>query len=403
MRLSWSIALQFLRDGRAQSLLILVGIAVGSAVIVFITALVTGLQGNIVERTLGSQPQIVVKAPDLVPLTPSNADAPRSTVYLSRIDPRPQRLRGIDNAAAVLNAIRAMPDARAATPVVSGPAFAQRGNAVRAVAIIGIEPASYVRIIPVNTDIVAGQFAVGAEKILIGSRLASDLGLSIGDTLRLTGPSGQAQAFRVAGIFSLGVRDVDERQVYLGLQQAQTLLGLPGAITEIDLTVHELFSAQAIAARIARTFDLKAESWMTTNSQLLNALRSQSLSTNIIRLSIALSVALGIASVLAVSVVQRTREIGILRAMGATRLRMMSVFLIQGGVLGLIGSAVGAALGISLVYVFNHAGPRLFPVTVSLWLAPQAMFIATLAGIVAAYAPARRASHLDPVEAIRTI
>jgi ABC-type transport system, involved in lipoprotein release, permease component len=134
----------------------------------------------------------VVKAPDLVPLTPPPAP---DTTYLSRIDPRPQRLRGIDNAAAVLHAIRSMPDVKAATPVVSGPAFAQRGNAVRAVAILGIEPSSYVHIIPINTDIVAGQFAVGAEKILIGSRLASDLGLSIGDTLRLTGPSGQAQAF----------------------------------------------------------------------------------------------------------------------------------------------------------------------------------------------------------------
>jgi len=400
MRLSWNIALQFLRDGRAQTTLILIGIALGSAVIVFITALVTGLQGNIVKRTLGSQPQIVVKAPDLVPLTPP----PRAdTVYLSQVDPRPQRLRGIDNAAAVLRAIRAMPDVQAATPVVSGPAFAQRGNVVRAVAVIGIEPASYVRIIPVDTDLVAGQFAVGAQKILIGSRLASDLGLSIGDTLRLTGPSGQAQAFRIAGIFTMGVRDVDERQVYLGLQQAQTLLGLPGSVTEIDMTVRDLFAAKDIASRIARTFGVKAESWMTTNSQLLNALQSQSLSTNIIRLSVALSVALGIASVLAVSVVQRTREIGILRAMGATRLRMMSVFLIQGGLLGLAGSTAGALLGVMAVYVFNTSGPRLFPVTVSPWLVPQAMLIATLAGVIAAYTPARRASRLDPVEAIRTV
>jgi lipoprotein-releasing system permease protein len=210
MRLSWSIALQFLRDGRAQTTLILIGIALGSAVIVFITALVTALQGNIVKRTLGSQPQIVVKAADLVPLTPPPA---ANTVYLSQIDPRPQRLRGIDNAAAVLRAIRSMPDVAAATPVVSGPAFAQRGNAVRAVAITGIEPDSYVRIIPLDTDMVTGRFAVGAEKILIGSRLASDLGLAVGDTLRLTGPSGQAQAFRIAGIFSMGVRDIDERQV----------------------------------------------------------------------------------------------------------------------------------------------------------------------------------------------
>jgi lipoprotein-releasing system permease protein len=189
----------------------------------------------------------------------------------------------------------------------------------------------------------------------------------------------------------------------VGLPRAQTLLGLPGAVTEIDLTVHDLFAAKDIATRIARTFGVKAESWMTTNGQLLNALQSQSLSTNIIRLSVALSVALGIASVLAVSVVQRTREIGILRAMGATRARMMSVFLIQGGLLGLVGSMFGALLGAGAVYVFDTAGPRLFPVTVSPWLVPQAMLIATLAGVVAALAPARRAARLDPVEAIRTV
>ena len=400
MRLSWTIALQFLRDGRVQSLLILVGIAVGTAVIVFITGLVTALQGNIVARTLGSQPQIVVKAADLTPLTPAPA---ASTAYLSRIDPRPQRLRGIDNAEAVLRTVRAMPTVKAATPVVSGPAFGQRGNAVRAVALIGIDPSSYVRIIPIDTDMIAGHFTVGAEKILVGSRLASDLGLRIGDTLRLTGTAGLAQAFRVAGIFSLGVRDADERQVIVGLHQAQTLLGLPGAITEIDMTVHDLFGAKAVAEQVAGTFGVKAESWMTTNSQLLNALRSQTLSTNIIRLAVALSVALGIASVLAVSVVQRTREIGILRAMGATRTRMLVVFLLQGGLLGLLGSSVGSLIGVGLVQAFNTWGPRLFPISVSGWLVPQAMLVATLAGVLAAWAPARRASRLDPVEAIRTV
>lgn len=400
MRLSWTIALQFLRDGRVQSLLILVGIAVGTAVIVFITGLVTALQSNIVARTLGSQPQIVVKAADLVPLTPPPAPG---TAYLSRIDPRPQRLRGIDNAEAVLQTIRGMASVRAATPVVSGPAFGQRGNAVRAVALIGIEPTSYVRIIPIDADMIAGRFNVGAEKILVGSRLAADLGLSVGDTLRLTGASGLAQAFRVEGIFSLGVRDADERQVILGLHQAQTLLGLPGAVTEIDLTVHDLFGAKAVAEQISGLFGVKAESWMTTNSQLLNALQSQTLSTTIIRLAVALSVALGIASVLAVSVVQRTREIGILRAMGATRGRMLLVFLLQGGVLGLLGSSIGSVVGVGLIHAFNTWGPGLFPITVNTVLVPQAMLVATLTGVLAAWAPARRASRLDPVEAIRTV
>ena len=116
---------------------------------------------------------------------------------------------------------------------------------------------------------------------------------------------------------------------------------------------------------------------------------------------VAVSVALGIASVLAVSVAQRTREIGILRAMGTRRRQMLQVFLIQGAVLGLAGSAIGALSGLGLVAAFNTFGPKLFTIPLPPTLVPSAMALATIAGMAAAYAPASRASRLDPVEAIR--
>ena len=102
MGLSWRIAFNFLRDGKAQTLLIIGGVAVGAAVIVFITALVDGLQGNIVQRTLGTQAHIVVSAPDLVPLAPP---PPAGTVDLRSTDARPQRLRSINNGPGVLQVL----------------------------------------------------------------------------------------------------------------------------------------------------------------------------------------------------------------------------------------------------------------------------------------------------------
>ncbi len=400
MGLSWRIALHFLRDGKAQTLLIIGGVAVGAAVIVFITALVDGLQGNIVQRTLGTQAHIVVSAPDLVALAPP---PPATGVDLRSVDARPQRLRSINNWPGDLAVLRRLPGVRAVSPLVSGPAFAQRGTAVRAVAVLGIEPQHYIQVIPLDHDMLQGRLDVGASRILVGYRLAEDLGLRLGDKLRVQGASGGSQVFDVAGVFSLGVRDLDERYVYMGLKPAQSLLGLPGGVTEIDLTVDRIFDAQTIAARIAALTGLKSESWMSTNSQLLNALRSQSLSSALIRFFVGLSVAFGIASVLAVSVVQRTREIGILRAMGATRARVLGVFLFEGAAVGFAGSVLGAAVGAGMVWAFNTWGPGLFYVPVPAGLVVGAVVLATAAGVAAAALPALRAARLDPVVAIRYV
>lgn len=396
----WTIATRFLREGKAQSTLILVGIAVGVAVIVFLTALITGLQSNIIERTLGTQAHIRVQ-----PTEEANVVLPAAEgeVQLLLETRRAQRLRSINNWQQVVAVADGLAQVRAVSPVISGPAFARRGEAVESVALVGIDPPRYLRIIPVQEDIVAGDFRVGAGDAVIGRQLARDLGLQVGDKLRLDAGQGREAVLNVAGIFELGVRELDSRYVYLDMKQTQSLLDLPGAATVIDVTVDDIFGAREVAARIARLTGAKAESWMETNAQLMNALRSQSLSTQMISLFVALSVALGIASVLSVSVVQRTREIGILRAMGTTRRQMLQVFLLQGAIFGLAGSVIGGGAGYALVWVFNTFGPRLFYIPVDPTLPVAAALLATLTGIVAAAVPARRAAALDPVEAIRHV
>jgi len=305
MWIEWTIATRFLREGKSQSTLILVGIAVGVAVIVFLTALITGLQGNIVNRTLGTQAHIKVQPTEEANRVLAPADG---SVHLVLESKRAQRLRSINNWQQVRDVLDALPRVTAVSPVISGPAFARRGEALESVALVGIDAARYQRIIPIADDIVAGRFRIGAGEAVVGSQLARDLGLRVGDKLRLDGGQGRDSVVNVAGIFELGVRELDARYVYLDMKQAQSLLDLPGAATIIDVTVDDIFAAREVAARIARLTGLKAESWMETNAQLMNALRSQSLSTRMISVFVALSVALGIASVLSVSVVQRTRD-----------------------------------------------------------------------------------------------
>ena len=398
MWIEWNIALKFLREGRSQTALILVGIAVGVSVIVFITALITGLQSNIVDRTLGSQSHIRIQSPDEANRV---LPAPPGVSHLVLEDKRVQRLRSINNWQQLLAALDGLAEVTAVSPV--GPAFARRGVALESVALVGIDSARYQKIIPIADDIVSGEFRVGAGDAVIGKQLASNLGLRVGDKLRLDAGRDANTIVNVAGIFELGVRDLDSRFVYLDLRQSQSLLNLPGGVTVIDVTVRDIFAADVVAARIGRLTGLKSESWMETNAQLMNALSSQSMSTRIISLFVALSVAFGIASVLSVSVVQRTREIGILRAMGITQGQMLRVFLIQGALFGLAGSAIGGLAGYGLVWVFNNLGTGLFYIPVSKGLMPMAMAIATVTGVLSAAIPARRAARLDPVVAIRYV
>lgn len=393
-----TIAMRFLRQGRAQTLLILVGIAVGVAVIVFVTALIAGLQDNLIDRTLGTQAHVRVEAPREVNRI---AGAPAGTLQLVLEDPRPQALRPIDNWLQVQDVLDRLPGVAAVSPLVSGPAFGRRGAAVQSVALVGVDLDRYLQVIPLDENMVAGRLEVGSGNAVIGRQLGEDLGLRLGGKLRLDAGDGREAIVNVAGIFELGVRELDARYVYLDLKQAQSLLALPGGVTVIDMTVDDVFGADRIAARVRGLTGLQAESWMESNAQLMNALSSQSMSTRMISVFVAISVALGIASVLAVSVAQRTREIGILRAMGTRRRQMLRVFLIQGAVLGLAGSALGALAGWALVTMFNTFGPGLFFIPVPPSLVPAAMALATVAGMGAALTPAWRAARLDPVEAIR--
>src|SRR5690606_18781652 len=228
---------------------------------------------------------------------------PEGSAHLVLEDKRAQRLRSINNWQQVRDSLDSFPRVVAVSPLVTGPAFARRGDALASVALMGVDARRYQRIVPIQDDIVAGQFRIEADDAVVGKQLAHDLGLRVGHKLRLDAGEGRESTVNVTGIFELGVRELDARYVYVDMKRAQSLLDLPGAATTIDLTVGDIFSAEDVASRIARLTGLKAESWMESNGQLMNALRSQRLSTQMINIFVALSVALGIASVLSVSVV----------------------------------------------------------------------------------------------------
>jgi lipoprotein-releasing system permease protein len=168
----------------------------------------------------------------------------------------------------------------------------------------------------------------------------------------------------------------------------------------------DIFDADALAGYIRDRTGLVADSWMAQNQDLMTGLRSQGASSIMIQVFVVLAVALGIASVLAVSVVQKAKEIGILRATGTRAAAVTRIFLLQGAILGTVGSLLGILLGSALALFFaglarNPDGSATFPVALTPFLYGRSVAVALLVGLVSAVVPARDASRLDPATVIR--
>ena len=406
--LSWPgfetrVAWRFLREGRMQTLLIIVGVAAGVAVIAYISALIGGLQSSTVAKTLGSQAHITLRALDDV-VTPARPPEPGATM-LTQTQPRAQRLRSVANWQALVPLLEQWPGIATVSPMVSGAGLALRGEATQAIALMGVDLDRYDRIVGLRGKVVSGVARLAPGEAIVGRELAADLGVRAGD--RLTVNTGNvSDSVSVTALVDLGVKDLNRRTVIVPLRAAQNLLGLPGGATELDLQVPDVWAAEAIARQLAAQFPFKVESWQESNAQLVSALNAQSVSTAVIRGVVLVVVVLGIASVLVVSVVQKRREIGILRAVGATRGQVLRIFLLQGAIVGALGSVLGVLLAVGLINAFTTLvrgadGLPLFSITLSAGLALQIAGIATLCGVLAAVAPARRAANLDPAQAIR--
>ncbi|MGP1691376.1 MAG: ABC transporter permease, partial [Giesbergeria sp.] len=274
------VALRFLREGRMQTVLIIVGVAAGVAVIAYISALISGLQNSTLTKTLGAQAHISVRAPD-DGVTPAAAPSPGANV-LTETQPRAQRPRSVANWQALLPLLEKMPNVAGVSPMVSGAGLALRGEAVLSIALMGVELERYDRMIGLRSKVVSGSARLEPGEAIVGRELAQDLGVRVGDRLTVQTTT-SSESLRVTALVDLGVRDLNRRTVIVPLRGAQNLLALPGGATGLDLTLTDVWAAQNLADTLRAQFPYKIESWQESNAQLVSALNAQSVSTGIIR------------------------------------------------------------------------------------------------------------------------
>ncbi len=382
MKLAWSIAVRFLVSSRGQSVLIALGIAVGIAVQVFIGSLIGGLQASLIDTTIGRTPHITVAS--------SSED------------------RLIGDWQPKVNRLETNADLTAVIATITQPAFTVVDGRFETVVVRGLPLPEADRIYQISDGIIDGAAQPG--EILVGRELAADLDLGVGDALVLLTGAGQRNEATISGIFDLQVASLNRSWVITDPGTVQAWFGLDDRVSSIEMQVKDVFAADTLAAAIASEIadpDLKVSQWKEDNEQLLVGLQGQSTSSLMIQVFVVIAVSLGIASVLAVTVIQKSRQIGILKAMGIRDRDASWVFLFQGLILGAIGGIVGIALGLGLTLIFatfvvNPDGTPLVAVLIELPFVIGSGLVAVVAGMLAALAPARRSRKLEPMEVIRS-
>ncbi len=393
------IAFRYLTANRGQTVLLVLGVAVGVYVFVFMSALIGGLAVLLLDRTVGNIAHVVVEPADREPGSLFGADQATLVAILKSTQQRPT----LQSAAAFLPIIRATPHVTTVAGEIRGSGFLTKGEALAPVAITGVESGEVSAIANIAGSLVAGSTDLTISTALIGKGLAETLGVRVGQTVTVRSDQNIEQTLTVGGIFALGVAGLDDAAIYVNIRASRVLFDLPEGVSRFEVKLDDLKLAPAVALDIAAATGLKATPWTEKNQQLLDGLTAQASSGNLIKGFALVTIVIGIASALLLSTYRRQSEIGIMRAMGATRRFVVVVFVIQGALIGLSGGLLGAGLGYLSLLPFpppaatSAAG---LPVDVRQGAYLAAIALTLLGAVLASIWPAYSASRVDPVKVI---
>lgn len=412
-RFSWSIAIRSLLDSRRLTVLTVGVVGVSVVLVIFITALITGLQARLIEDVTGAIPHVTVEPEERRPA--AIWDRPRTDdkeeIFIGERTGYTQQKQKIEDWSTWRERVEERADqAEVVTPTVRDQGFILRGQTREAAQIYGVRPAEYNEFVDIESDLMQGRFEnLAAGEVAIGRLLAEELRIEVGDRVQVSPPEGQSVSMSVGGVFDTGFGQLDRATVLMPLGDAQSLFGLGSAVTSIDLQIADVFEADDLARRLESQVPYEVESWTEDNEQLLSALEAQGNSSTLIVVFAAIAAAFAVASILVVLVSNKLQEIGILKAMGASRRQIRRIFAIQGTALCFVGSVVGTILGAALVWGLGTVeSPTetgrmqpLFPFDLTVTIVLGAILVASLIGLLASLIPALQAARVEPIDVIR--
>ena len=396
MRYELKIAYNFLAKSKGQTLFLLTAIATGIAVQLYISALIVSLQDNIIETTLGSIPHITIEDGN----SRDSLKKELNSIYINgNYSLERDRISNYEN---IIKTLEKNKDIKYIVPTIEGNALYERQGKNLSLLIRGMDLNRGDNIFKIKDKIYLGEKNIDSNKILIGKRISEDFFLSPMDIMYITASNENKESFRVNGIFDLENQSGNNGIIYMDFQKTQNFFKKNGYINRIHLQLNDIFLADKVSENISKIYpNLKITSWMKDGEQLLGALRGQSASSLVIQVVIILSTTLSITSLLYVTVIQKTKEIGILKAMGAKDISIGIIFMIQGVLFGVIGAILGIIFGYILIWVFKIFAKPDFEIVVNLNTLLRTFLFALCSGLIGAYIPSRKSTKLDPIEVIK--
>jgi lipoprotein-releasing system permease protein len=408
-RFETTLALRHLTSGGGQTLLTMGAVAAGVIVIIFLTALIFGLQARLTDMLTETIPHVTVRVRDLEPQTLEELQDLNQAMSSSRVEKQAPQLKNIDDWQHAVDVIRKIPNVTVALPAIQGQGFASRGGNPMGVTVVGADPQQQDEVSPVTPNLIGGTYVgLASDGVVIDYELAKDLSVSVGDRIRLTSSMGNTESLVIAGIYSMGR---GRGSAYVTLRTGQSLFAAGNSVNVILVKVHALFGSDEVADRIEALTPYEARSWSREFPSFVSSLRAQAASAYLVSTFSLIASSFAIASVLIVSVMRKSKQIGILKSIGARRDQILKVFLLEGLGIAIVGSLGGAVLGTLIVYLIGlplqptarpgHAPDPMFPVRILPVYIIGAVVSAAIATVLAATFPARRAAKMNPVDVMR--
>ncbi len=382
MKLALQIAWRFLSSAKKQTIIIILGISVGVSVQVFIGSLISGLQKSLVDATIGSASHISVLSED---------------EYINNYELEMDLISNFSK------------DIEVVSPVFDRGGILQKGIIEKEILLRGFDLSLANQIYSFDKKITSeSNLPLQLNEVILGLQLKTDLSLVVGDTIVMNS-RGILKELTIVGFFDFNVAVINQTWGIATLETLQDFIGDSNRVTSIEIQIKDVFSASATASQLEDKLlssNLKTINWMDQNQELLSGLQGQSTSSLMIQVFVIISVVLGISSVLAITVLQKSKQIGILKAMGITDRDSSLVFLFEGFILGIFGAIGGILLGLGLslsftTFALNPDGSPIVPLNIEPNFILLSGLIALVASTLAALTPAIKSSKLTVIEVIR--